>query len=229
MSAVQTATPVLSEGIVTPLKGIRRVAARRMVQAWEAPTFALGVDVDMTTVIAAAKPLPGVTVTDLLLRACARALTEVPGLNAHYADDAITTYPEVNIGLAVATPMGLMVPVIHGVQALSVEGIAERRRDLVARAREGKLVTSDVEGATFTVSNLGMLDIDRFTAIVNPPSVGILAVGSSKETVTVVDGSIAIRPMASMTLTCDHRAVDGALGATFLAALKSALRSPLEG
>lgn len=220
---------VLSEGTATPLKGIRRVAARRMVQAWEAPTFALGIDVDMASMLAAAKSLPGVTVTDLLLRACARALVAVPGLNAHYAEEVVTTYPEVNIGLAVATPVGLMVPVIHGVQALSLEGIAERRRDVVERARAGKLVTADVDGATFTVSNLGMLGIDRFTAIVNPPSVGILAIGSSKETVTVIDGSIAIRPIASCTLTADHRAVDGAMGAEFLGALKAAFAAPLEG
>lgn len=210
-------------GTATPLKGIRRVAARRMVQAWEAPAFNLGIDVDMTALLEFASRLPGITVTDLLLKACANALTAHPSLNAHYAEEVVTTFPMVNIGLAVATDMGLMVPVLHGVDRMTIEDIAECRKDVVSRARIGKLVTADVEGATFTVSNLGMLGIDRFTAILNPPSVAILAVGSSKPTVVAVDGSFAIRSMASFGLTCDHRAVDGAAGAYFLGALREQL------
>lgn len=220
---------MLSEGTATPLKGIRRVAARRMVQAWEAPAFALSIDVDMTKVLADAKVLDGVTVTDLLLKACADALVAVPALNAHYADEVVTTYPEVNIGLAVATDAGLMVPVIQGVQELSLSELAERRKDVVTRSREGKLTTADIDGATFTISNLGMLGIDRFSAILNPPSVGILAIGSSKQTVTVVDGNIAIVPVAAFSLTCDHRAVDGAAGAAFLTALRNAMAKELVG
>lgn len=216
-------TAVLSEGTATPLKGIRRVAARRMVQAWAAPSFNLSIDVDMGYVMAEASDLPGVTVTDLLIKACADSLVATPDLNAHYNDEVITTFPEVNIGLAVATDAGLTVPVIHGAHDLTVEGIAERRKDIVARARAGALAMADIDGATFTVSNLGMMGIDRFVAILNPPQVGILAVGSAKQTVSVVDGSIAIRPIASLSLTCDHRAVDGAAGARFLGALKSNL------
>ncbi len=220
---------VLSEGTATPLKGIRRVASRRMVQAWAAPAFSLSIDVDMTRPIADAKALPGVTVTDLILAACARALIAVPELNAHFADEVITAFPEVNIALAVATDAGLTVPVVHGVESLSLDGIAGRRRDIVVRARANALTTADYEGATFTVSNLGMLGIDRFAAILNPPAVAILAVGSSKPTVTVVEDSIAIRPMAAFTLTCDHRAVDGAAGAAFLAALRRELAATITG
>ena len=220
---------MLSEGTATQLKGIRRVAARRMVQAWAAPAFTLSIDVDMSKTLADAKAIDGVTVTDILLKACADALVEVPALNAHYNDEVVTTYPEVNLGLAVATDAGLMVPVIHGVQALSLTEIAERRRDVVTRAREGRLTTADIDGATFTISNLGMLGIDRFSAILNPPSVGILAIGSSKQTVSVVDGKITIVPIAAFGLTCDHRAVDGATGAAFLTALRNALAKQLVG
>lgn len=211
-----------------PLKGIRRAAARRLVTAWAAPVFHLTVEVDMTAALEVGARVPGATVTDALLFATARALEACPGLNGFYADEVVTLHSAVNLGLAVATPAGLTVPVLHGIQALSLIEIGELRKDLVTRARNGALAMKDVVNGTFTLSNLGMLGVDRFDAILNPPQVGILAVGSTKQRPTVRDGQVQIRPIAELTLTCDHRAVDGALGAGMLGRLRSELETAHE-
>jgi pyruvate dehydrogenase E2 component (dihydrolipoamide acetyltransferase) len=213
------------EGTTTPLKGIRRTAARRMVAAWEAPVFHLTVEVDMTVALATKERVPGATVTDALLAACARALAEHGSINAHYGDESVTSFTSVNLGMAVATDAGLMVPVIQGADRLDLTGIADARRDLAVRAREGRLQMADVTGGTFTVSNLGMMGIDRFDAILNVPQVAILAVGSTRHRQVWNDGEPAWRPVAELTLTCDHRAVDGATGAAFLSAVRSGLES----
>ncbi|MGZ4695108.1 MAG: 2-oxo acid dehydrogenase subunit E2 [Acidimicrobiales bacterium] len=210
-------------GTVVPLKGIRRTAARRMVAAWEAPVFHLTVTADMGSALTVKDRAPGATVTDALLGACAKALTEHPTLNAHYADEAVTIFPSVNIGLAVATGAGLVVPVLHGVERLSLPAIGEARRDVTARAREGRLQMPDVTGGTFTVSNLGMMGIDRFDAILNVPQIAILAVGSTARRQVWTEGGPDWRPVAELTLTCDHRAIDGATGAGFLTAIRDHL------
>jgi pyruvate dehydrogenase E2 component (dihydrolipoamide acetyltransferase) len=206
-----------------PLKGLARTAARRMVKAWEAPVFHLTVEVDMGAALSAKGG--GVTVTDLLVQACAVALKAHPAVNAHYDDEAVTVFGDVNVGIAVATDAGLMVPVIHGADRLDVPGLAAARRDVVARANAGELKMPDVTGGTFTVSNLGMLGIDEFDAILNVPQVAILAVGATRDVPVLVDGATAWRPKARFTLTCDHRALDGATGARFLATLREALES----
>jgi len=219
-------TTALPEGTVTiPLKGLARTAARRMVKAWEAPVFHLGVDVDMTAALQRKNDLPGVTVSDVLLRACATVLRAHPRVNAWYDDETVTVVNEVNIGLAVATEAGLMVPVIHRADQSDVGGIADARRDVVERARAGQLTMADVSGGTFTVSNLGMLGIDEFDAILNVPQVAILAVSSTRNRYVWTDDGPAWRPIARFTLTCDHRAIDGATGAAFLADLRSELES----
>jgi pyruvate dehydrogenase E2 component (dihydrolipoamide acetyltransferase) len=210
-------------GTTTPLRGLRRTAARRMVAAWEAPVFHLTVTVDMTSALTVKERVPGATVTDALLAACAGALREHPALNAHYGDEAVTVFDEANVGLAVATDAGLVVPVVHGADRLGLAGIAAVRRDVVARARAGRLAMADVTGGTFTVSNLGMLGVDRFDAILNVPQVAILAVGSTQHRQLWNDGAPTWRPVAELTLTCDHRAVDGATGAGFLGTLKALL------
>lgn len=220
-----TAEAQVVNGTTTPLKGIRRTAARRMISAWAAPVFHLGVEVDMTAALAAKSGTAGATVTDILLAACAQALTEHPALNAHYADEAVTVFGEVNLGIAVATEAGLMVPVVHGADRLDVAGLATARREVVAKARTGKLGMADVTGGTFTVSNLGMMGIDRFDAILNVPQVAILAVGSTRQRQVWNDGDPAWRPISELTLTCDHRAVDGATGAGFLARVRALLES----
>ncbi|MFT4288033.1 2-oxo acid dehydrogenase subunit E2 [Nocardioides sp.] len=216
---------VSEDGTLTPLKGIRRTAARRMVTAWEAPVFHLTVAADMTAALGVKDRVPGATVTDALLLACARALLAHPGINAHYGEEAVTSFASVNLGIAVATEAGLMVPVVHGVEALDLTAMAAARRDVTSRAREGRLQMADVTGGTFTVSNLGMMGIDRFDAILNVPQVAILAVGTTTQRQVWNGGDPAWRPIAELTLTCDHRAVDGATGAAFLADLRGHLES----
>lgn len=212
-----------------PLKGIRRTAARRMVAAWAAPVFHLQVGVDMTAALRTGKSVEGATVTDVLIMATAAALRAYPAMNATYADEVVTQYEQVNVGVAVATAAGLVVPVIHGVHGLSISDVAALRRDVVTRARTGALAMADVQGGSFTISNLGMFGIDRFDAILNTPQVGILAVGSTVERAVVADGQVVVRPVAELTLTCDHRAVDGATGAGFLAHIRAELhRQPAD-
>jgi pyruvate dehydrogenase E2 component (dihydrolipoamide acetyltransferase) len=213
------------EGVAKPLAGIRKIAARRMVEAWAAPVFHLSVNVDMSAVLAADLKAVGGTVTDAILLASASALTAQPDMNAHYTDNVITTFSDINIGLAVATEKGLTVPVLHRLQGAGLADIARIRKEVVTKARTGKLAMRDISDGTFTVSNLGMLGIDQFDAILNPPQVAILAVGSTAQTPVVVDGAVQVRPIASFTLTCDHRAVDGATGAALLTGIRDALQS----
>lgn len=217
--------PAELQGTSRPLAGIRKIAARRMVEAWAAPVFHLSVNVDMSAVLGANLKARGATVSDAILLASATALTANPGLNAHFADNVVTTFTDVNIGLAVATEKGLTVPVLRGLQGAGITDIAEIRKDVVTRARTGKLTMRDISDGTFTVSNLGMLGIDTFDAILNPPQVAILAVGSTAQTPVAVDGQVQIRPIASFTLTCDHRAVDGATGAGLLTGIRDALQN----
>jgi len=217
-----------AESITIPLKGLARTAARRMVKAWEAPVFHLGIDVDMSAALAAKEAAPaGVTISDILLRACAAALRAHPRLNAWYDDETVTQVNDVNVGLAVATDAGLMVPVIHQTDQLSITGIAAARRDIVDRARTSQLGMADVTGGTFTVSHLGMLGIDEFDAILNVPQVAILAVSATRQRQVWIEsvGGGAWKPIARFTLTCDHRAIDGATGAAFLATLRAELES----
>lgn len=209
--------------VTTQLRGIRRTTARRMVQAWAAPVFHLVAQVDMSRALAPDNRPADTTVTDVILAACATALTRHPELNALYADEAVTMHRRVHLGLAVATPAGLIVPVIHEADGLSLKDIAERRRDLVERARGGQLRMEDVDGGTFTVSNLGMFAVDRFDAILNIPQVAILAVGGTSERYVRAGERGEWRPIAELTLTCDHRAVDGAEAARFLGTLRQVL------
>ncbi|MGH3434486.1 MAG: 2-oxo acid dehydrogenase subunit E2 [Thermocrispum sp.] len=218
-------TAIGDRGTVTPLTGIRRTAARRMTAAWQAPVFHLTVEVDMSCARTVKERVPSATVTDALLFACARSLGEHPATNAHYADEAVTTFDSVTLGVAVATDAGLVVPVIHDAGNLDLPDLAEARRDVAQRARAGQLRRDDVSGGTFTVSNLGMMGVDRFDAILNVPQVAILAVGATRQRYVHHGGDPAWRPLADLTLTCDHRAVDGATGAGFLASLRERLES----
>ena len=215
------------EGTTKPLAGIRRAAARQMIAAWEAPAFHLTVEVDMTTALTVKTVAPGSTVTDLLVSVCAKALIDHPALNSHYGENGITTFDEVNIGLAVATDAGLTVPNLHRVGGLPLAGIAVLRKGAVERARTRRLTMNDVTGGTFTISNLGMLGIDRFDAILNVPQVAILAVASTRQRFVFTEGGGQWRPIAELTLTCDHRAVDGATGAVFLSRIKELLEGAI--
>ena len=214
-----------TEGTATPLKGIRRTAARRMVTAWEAPVFHLTVEVDMSAAMRIKERDESATVTDALLGACARALVDHPALNAHYGDEVVTTFERVHLGLAVATEAGLLVPVIHRADQLDLAGLAQARRELTDKAREGRLTLPDMQGGTFTISNLGMMGVDAFDAILNVPQVAILAIGATRRRQVWSDGAPIWRPTAVLTLTCDHRAVDGATGARFLSAVRGHLET----
>jgi len=147
-------------------------------------------------------------------------------VNAHFIEGELHIHPSANVGIAVAAPQGLVVPVIRSAERLSVAEIARARADVVQRSRDNKLKQDDLEGGTFTISNLGMFGIEQFVAVLNPPQVAILAVGASQERVVVKDGSFVAVPTMTMTLTCDHRAIDGAVGADFLRTLKQLVESP---
>ncbi len=215
------------DGIVVPLTGIHRSAAKHMVRAWQSPVFHLNIDVDMTELTRVKQEEPSATVTDAIVAAVARALGEVPEVNVHVGDEELTRFAKANIGIAVASPKGLVVPVIHDVASKSLSEIATARADIVSRAREGALARPDITGGTFTISNLGMMGITRFDAILNVPQAAILAVGATEQRFVGGPENPRWRPIAEFTLTCDHRALDGATGARFLGALKTALEAPL--
>jgi pyruvate dehydrogenase E2 component (dihydrolipoyllysine-residue acetyltransferase) len=215
-----------------PLTRIRSTIARRLTQAWEVPAFQLTVSADMTVaseLVARARELnPGVrvTVTDLLTKVCAMGLMRHRDVNVQFTPEALLRFPTANVGLAVAAPQGLVVPVIHEAERLSLAETAQRRADLVDRARDGKLTTKDMEAGTFTISNLGMFGVEQFIAVLNPPQAAILAVGATTEQPVVRDGAIVPRPLMTMTLTVDHRAVDGAEAADFLRTVKAFVEEP---
>jgi pyruvate dehydrogenase E2 component (dihydrolipoyllysine-residue acetyltransferase) len=228
------AAPADVEVEVEKLSSRRRTIARRLTEAWQAPVFQLGITADMTQALAlreqllerqpegAARP----TVSDVLTKLCAVALVRHRAVNAHFVEDEIRRFPSAAIGLAVAAERGLVVPVIPACETKSIAEIAAARADLVERARSGKLQQSDLEGGTFTISNLGMYGVESFVAVLNPPQAAIVAVGSIEERPAVENGELVARPTMELTLTCDHRAVDGAPAAEFLRALKAFLEQP---
>ena len=218
MSETLTAGP---QGRLRPLGKTEKLMVRAMNAAWSAPMFPVTVEVDMTN--ASARRSAGVTLTDVILADCAATLAGHPGLNAHWQDDGVVEYDAVNLGLAVASPKGLTVPVIHGAEGLDLGQIAERRKALVEKVRAGRIGIAEVMGGTFTLSNLGMFGVARFTAIINPPQVAILAVGGTSMRQVWNDGAPKWAPIAEFTVTSDHRAVDGARAAAFLADLKTRL------
>ena len=227
-------TPVGAPGEVErrELTNIRKTIARRLTEAWQIPVFQLQVSVDMTRANELVARLreheegPKTTVTDVLTKVCAAGLLRHREVNAQYTDDAILLFPTANIGIAVAAPQGLVVPVIHGAERLRLTEIAAARADIVGRAREGKLERGDLENGTFTISNLGMYRVERFTAVLNPPQAAIVAVGATEERAVAVDGEVVVRPTMTITGTFDHRAVDGAPAADFLQTVKELLEEP---
>jgi pyruvate dehydrogenase E2 component (dihydrolipoamide acetyltransferase) len=169
-----------------------------------------------------------VTHTDLLVKICAAALGQHPRVNATWTDGGIVLQADVNVGIAVATDEALIVPVIHGADNLRLREVADRRRDLVARARGRKLRPDDIAAGTFTISNLGMFGVRSFTAIVDPPQTAILAVGAVRRSpVEDATGGVVFRDVMTLTLSCDHRVVYGADGARFLSRLRELLERPL--
>lgn len=214
------------------LKGLRGAIARNMALGWQAPRVAMGVEADVSACRAwlraqsvgegDAKP----TITACVLRATALALAAHPRMNALLKDNVVECQGAVHLGLAVALDEGLMVPVIRDAEAKPVAQLAQETRALAASTRAGQLPPKAYQGATFTVTNLGMTGIDWFTPVLNPPQVGILGVSSVRECAVVRDGQVRVAAMTTLTLVFDHRAIDGYPAAQFLQAVKAHLEAP---
>ena len=215
------------------VSNVWRIMAERMTTSWTtAPHFYLVREVNVSRLVTwreRASKQTGVrlTYTDLLVKLVAAALGQHPRVNGSWKDGSIVSPAEINMGLAVAIDDGLVVPVLHRADTLSLAEIAGRREDLVSRAQSGKLRPADIQGGTFTISNLGMFGVDAFNAIVNPPQAAILAVGRITDRVVALNGQAVVQPTMVLTLSCDHRALDGARGAQFIGALAELVEEPL--
>ncbi len=213
-----------------PLSRMRRAIAQGLTQSnRDIPHFSLTVDLDLAAVLAHRAAWPGdkpPSINDYLLWACARALLDVPAANTSWTEDGIAWHAQANVAVAVALEDGLVTPVIHDAGSLTLEAMALASRDAVNKARSGALKTRDLQGATFTVSNLGMMGIRSFNSILSAPQSCILSVGVAEERAVVRGGELAVATQVTVTLTCDHRAVDGAVGARYLQALAARLDAP---
>jgi pyruvate dehydrogenase E2 component (dihydrolipoamide acetyltransferase) len=210
------------------LKGIRGVIARSLTAAWQAPRVAQGLDADMSTVLARVKTERAVTgkkisITHAVLRAAALTLREHPAVNGVVSDQAVELWADVNLGVAVNTPVGVVVPVLAQADAFDLGELERRVAVLADGARAGKLPASAYQRGTFTVSTLGATGIDWFTPVLNPPQIAILGVGRVAERPVVVAGEVVARPMMTLTLVFDHRALDGHPAGLFLSALAQRL------
>ena len=218
-----------------PLSQMRKTVARRLAESLgPVPHFFLTVDVDMTRALAARARVNEIlaaqgakaSVNDLVIKATAVALTHHPECNAWWQGTSIRRFNGVHMGVAVAVPDGLITPVVRDAHAKGLAQIGREVRELAGRAREKKLQPHEYTGSTFSISNLGMFGIEEFTAVINPPEAGILAVGAVEERAVVVEGRVVAQPRMRVTMSCDHRVIDGAQGARFLATLKSFLEEP---
>jgi pyruvate dehydrogenase E2 component (dihydrolipoamide acetyltransferase) len=218
-----------------PLSQIRKTIAKRLSQSiGPIPTFYLTSEVDMDRVWEAREALRAagreevkVSFNDIIIKAVAMALRQHPACNAWWQDDHIRYWNEIHVSMAVAVDEGLITPVIRYADLKTLRDIAAESHELASRARERRLRPEEYTGGTFSVSNLGMLDIDEFTAVINPPEAGILAVGRIAERPVAHDGAITVRRRMRLTMSCDHRVIDGATGAQFLKTLKGMLENPL--
>jgi pyruvate dehydrogenase E2 component (dihydrolipoamide acetyltransferase) len=225
--------PSVPPGTAIPLTGMRRTIAKRLAESmFTAPHFYVTVEIDMDAAVALREQLVEsedlkLSYNDLVLKACAKALTRFPTVNASWTGEAIQTHAEVHLGVAVSLPEGLITPVVRNADRKPVVEISREVKDLAARARDKKLKPEEFSGSTFTISNLGMMDVTEFTAIINPPESAILAVGAVRKVPVVKDDQLAIGHRMMLTLSSDHRVVDGALAAQFLAEVRRLLESPV--
>jgi pyruvate dehydrogenase E2 component (dihydrolipoamide acetyltransferase) len=234
--------PVASDADVeeVPLLPMRRVMARRLVESMQStPHFYLTIAVDAEALLGFRADLNRqladrgedlkVSVNDLIVKACAVLLRSNPDLNVSFGGDKLLVHKRVHVGMAVAVDGGLVVPVLHDADHKTLTQVAREARELVGRARSGKLAADEMGGGTFTVSNLGMFGVQQFTAVINPPEAAILAVGAAEaEPVVTAEGAVEVHQRMRLTLSIDHRALDGATGARFLGQLKTALEHPLQ-
>jgi pyruvate dehydrogenase E2 component (dihydrolipoamide acetyltransferase) len=216
-----------------PLTAMRRTIAKRLAESTgPIPHFYLTADYDVTSLLQLREQwneIEGIktSVNDFIVRAAALALRHHPNVNASWGDEAITQHGEIHIGIAVSTPEGLITPVVRNADSKSVTDISNEVRTLAGKAKNRKLTPNDYQGSTFTISNLGAWGIEEFTAIINPPNVAILAIGAASAQAVVVDRQIVIRDRMKVTMSCDHRVVDGALGAEYLRTLRTYIEQPV--
>jgi len=230
VSAPGTPPKITQTVQLTPM---RRIVGERMTKSKQtAPHFYLSMDADMTEITRRRNTFKEKgeslvpSINDFILSGCARALRDFPSLNAAFTDHGVEIYSDINIGMAVALEEGLVVPVIRNADRLSLQELAQQSRELAEKAQKKKLFPLDYEGGTFTVSNLGMFGVDNFIAIINPPQCAILAIGQVAARVVPHGEGIAVRPMMTMSLSADHRVVDGAIAARFLQEVKKLLERP---
>jgi pyruvate dehydrogenase E2 component (dihydrolipoamide acetyltransferase) len=234
-SAQPSTAAAAADTMAAPMRermtSMRATIARRLLESKQSiPHYRLAIDVDLTALLArrAATNAAGgtkVSVNDLLVRASALALAQHPAVNAQLQGDEVVKFPQADICVAVAADNGLVTPIVRSAETKSAAQIAAEVTDLAERARGGKLTREEITGGTFTVSNLGMFGVDRFDAIINPPQVAILAIGAATDRVVARNGQPAVARVATLTLSCDHRVVDGATGARFLATLRELVES----
>jgi pyruvate dehydrogenase E2 component (dihydrolipoamide acetyltransferase) len=231
------AAPTGAPGVAftdVPLTQIRKTIAKRLAQSiGPVPTFYLTAEIEMDrawdarTALKALGPEGDVSFNDIIIKATATALRQHPECNAWWQDDHIRVWHEVHVGMAVAIDEGLITPVIRHADQKTLRQISAESKDLAGRARERRLKPEEYTGSTFSISNLGMFGIDEFTAIINPPEAGILAVGAIIQKPVVVDNAVVTRRRLRITMSCDHRVIDGATGAKFLKTLRTLLENPL--
>ncbi len=238
-TVTQPSAPVVASGPGTdaPNSTMRKTIARRLVEAKQnIPHFYLTIDCNIDNLMEMRKRLNDaaeggeykISVNDIVIKAAAKALKEVPGANASWMGDFIRVYDDVDISIAVATPGGLITPVIRNADVKGIADVSNEVKELAGRAREGKLMPEEYTGGGFTISNLGMFGIREFSAIINPPQSCILAVGAGEQRPVVKHGALAIATIMTCTLSVDHRAVDGALGAEYMAAFKKIIEEPMK-
>jgi pyruvate dehydrogenase E2 component (dihydrolipoyllysine-residue acetyltransferase) len=219
----------VAEDQTIPLSAMRRTIAKRLAESiGPIPHFFLTADYDVTNLVSLRSQIEEKTsLNDFIVRAVALVLRKHPNVNASWGDDAITQHGEIHVGIAVSTPEGLITPVVRNADGKTVLQIAQEVRALAEKAKNRKLMPSEYQGSTFTISNLGAWGIEEFTAIINPPNVAILAVGAAEARPVVVEGQIVVRDRMKVTMSCDHRVVDGAAGAEFLRTLRQYIEQPV--
>jgi pyruvate dehydrogenase E2 component (dihydrolipoamide acetyltransferase) len=235
-SAAPTAPAASAANVATceKMTSMRSTIARRLLESKQGiPHYRLAVDVDLTALAAHRAALNAgggakVSINDLLVRACALALVKHPQVNAQLHGDEVHRFSHADVCVAVATDSGLVTPIVRGADTKSAAQVAGEIADLADRARGGRLTRDEITGGTFTLSNLGMFGVDRFDGIINPPQVAILAVGAGADRVIARNGQPVVAKVATLTLSCDHRVVDGAVGAQFLATLRALVESPAQ-
>ena len=234
--AIPSVVPIGEEYRIQPLSPMRQTISRRMVESkQQAPHCYVTSEIDMEAALALRKQLnallpenEAISVNDLLVKATAAALEQFPNINASFAGDEIHIHEHVNIGIAVAREVGLVTTVLKDANKKTLSQIAKEARELIARAREGRMRAEEMVGGTFNISNLGMFDVEHFIAIISPPQAAVLAIGSIRQVPVVKDGQLSVGTRMKVTISADHRVTDGAEAARFMQAFKAALEQPMQ-